>query len=105
VLPSPARSLPTGAPDYRYDVVTANPPFNISDWSSDGHLGGRWRYGVPPAHNSNFAWLQYVIASLDRGGRAAAVMPNGAGFSENAQERSIRAPCSTTASCRRSSRC
>lgn len=91
VLPSPAVTLPTGAPDHRYDVVTANPPFNLSNWKSDDQLGGRWRYGVPPAHNANYAWLQYVIASLDRGGRAAVVMPHGAGLSENTQEQNIRA--------------
>lgn len=91
VLSSPARSLPTGAPDDRYDVVTTNPPFNISNWSGDNRFGGSWPYGVPPAHNANYAWLQYVIASLDRGGRAAVVMPHGAGLSENAHEQSIRA--------------
>jgi type I restriction enzyme M protein len=91
VLPSPTRSLPTGAPDHRYDVVTANPPFNLKHWDGDGRFDGRWRYGVPPAHNANFAWLQYVVASLDRGGRAATIMPAGAGFAANARERSIRA--------------
>lgn len=91
VLLSPARSLPTGSPDDRYDVVTANPPFNISHWSGDNHLAGRWPYGVPPAHNANYAWLQYAIASLDRGGRAAVVMPHGAGLSENKHEQNIRA--------------
>jgi type I restriction enzyme M protein len=91
VLPGAAESLSTGAPECRYDVVTANPPFNLSNWSGDGGLGGWWRYGVPPAHNSNFAWLQYVVASLKPGGRAAVVMPSGAGLSENTQERNIRA--------------
>jgi type I restriction enzyme M protein len=91
VLLNPSRSLPTGAPDNRYDVVTANPPFNISHWTGDNELGGRWPYGVPPAHNGNYAWLQYAIASLNRGGRAAVVMPHGAGLSENSHEQSIRA--------------
>ncbi|MBB5111956.1 type I restriction enzyme M protein [Micromonospora echinospora] len=91
VLPGAAESLPTGAPENRYDVVTANPPFNMSNWNGDGRLSGWWRYGAPPAHNSNFAWLQYIIASLNPGGRAAVVMPYGAGLSENAQERTIRA--------------
>jgi type I restriction enzyme M protein len=91
VLPSPTRSLPTGAPDHRYDVVTANPPFNLRLWDGDGQFDGRWRYGVPPAHNANFAWLQYVVASLDRGGQAVTVMPAGAGFAANARERNIRA--------------
>ncbi|MDG4817523.1 N-6 DNA methylase [Micromonospora sp. WMMD956] len=91
VLPRAAESLPSGAPESRYDVVTANPPFNLSNWSGDRGLGGWWRYGAPPAHNSNFAWLQYIFASLNPGGRAAVVMPYGAGLSENTQERNIRA--------------
>ncbi|MFG1672897.1 N-6 DNA methylase [Micromonospora sp. NPDC049282] len=90
VLPSVADSLPSGAPENGYDVVTANPPFNLSNWHGDGRFSGRWRYGAPPTHNSNFAWLQYVIASLKPGGRAAVVMPHGAGLSENPQERNIR---------------
>ncbi|MBM0231456.1 N-6 DNA methylase [Micromonospora sp. STR1_7] len=90
VLPGVAESLPTGAPENRYDLATANPPFNLSSWNDDGQITGRWRYGVPPAHNGNFAWLQYIIASLNPGGRAAVVMPYGAGLSENTQERSIR---------------
>ncbi|SCF17623.1 type I restriction enzyme M protein [Micromonospora matsumotoense] len=91
VLPSVVDSLPTGAADNEYDVVTANPPFNLPNWIGDDRFRGRWWYGSPPAHNSNFAWLQYVIASLKPGGRAAVVMPYGAGLSENTQERNIRA--------------
>ncbi|GIJ29001.1 hypothetical protein Vqi01_41630 [Micromonospora qiuiae] len=91
VLPSPVKTLPAGAPDHRFDVVTANPPFNLTNWSNTDRVAGRWRYDVPPAHNANYAWLQYVVASLDQGGRAAVVMTHGAGQSENRQEQSIRA--------------
>ncbi|MET7423592.1 class I SAM-dependent DNA methyltransferase [Dactylosporangium sp. NPDC005555] len=91
VLPTSAETLPTGVPGRLYDVVATNPPFNYSGWDFEGRSGGRWRYGVPPAHNANFAWLQYVVASLDRGGRAVVVMPHGAGLSANPQEQSIRA--------------
>jgi type I restriction enzyme M protein len=89
VLPSAAESLPAGEPRARYDVVTANPPFNLANWNRE-LTDGRWKYGAPPPYNSNFAWLQYIAASLGPGGRAAVVMPHGAGFSENTQERSIR---------------
>lgn len=91
VLRGAADRLRTGAPENKYDVVTANPPFNMSTWSGDSGRYGRWRYGTPPAHNSNFAWLQYSIASLNIGGQAAVVMPYGAGLSENTQETGIRA--------------
>src|SRR3989338_618450 len=51
--------------DLKADFVLANPPFNDSDWS--GQLlqkDGRWKYGVPPVANANFAWLQHMIYHL-----------------------------------------
>jgi type I restriction enzyme M protein len=39
------------------DYILANPPFNVSDWGGE-HLRDdpRWKYGVPPTANANFAW-------------------------------------------------
>lgn len=75
----------------QFDVILANPPFNMSDWRS-GHPADRyWRYGVPPKRNANFAWLQHIWSSLAEGGRAAVVMANGALSSEQAGEGRIRA--------------
>lgn len=75
----------------QYDVVVANPPFNMSLWSGqEAAYSWYWRYGSPPAHNANFAWLQYIVMSLKPGGRAAVIMPNGASASENTRERAIR---------------
>jgi type I restriction enzyme M protein len=69
-----------------------NPPFNMSRWSTgDPSADPRWRYGPPPEHNANFAWLQHAVLSLADGGRAAVVMANGAASSENVQEQAIRA--------------
>ena len=52
-------------PDLRADFVTANPPFNISEWW-DGKLEGdpRWIYGTPPKGNANFAWVQHMLYHL-----------------------------------------
>src|ERR1017187_2187356 len=76
----------------RFNVIMMNPPFNMSGWSTgDPARDQRWRYGPPPAHNANFAWLQHAVLSLAEGGRAAVVMANGAGSSENAREKAIRA--------------
>ncbi len=76
----------------RFDLVLTNPPFNMSDWTDGYHVGDlRWRYGIPPRHNANFAWLQHALALLTEGGRAAVLMPHGAGSSENSRERAIRA--------------
>jgi type I restriction enzyme M protein len=49
-------------PDLKADYVLANPPFNDSDWR--GELlrdDKRWQYGLPPASNANFAWVQHFI--------------------------------------------
>ncbi len=42
--------------DLKADFILANPPFNDSDWS--GALlreDVRWKFGVPPVNNANFA--------------------------------------------------
>lgn len=76
----------------QFDAIVANPPFNLSGWSGgDPAQDPRWHYGPPPESNSNFAWLQHVVSSLARGGRAAVAMANSASSSEHAQEQAIRA--------------
>ncbi len=53
-------------PDLKADYVLANPPFNDSNWR--GELlrdDKRWVYGIPPAGNANFAWVQHFIYHLD----------------------------------------
>ena len=47
-------------PDLRADFVLANPPFNDSDWfRKDDDV--RWKFGVPPKGNANFASVQHFI--------------------------------------------
>ncbi|WP_433368330.1 type I restriction-modification system subunit M [Streptosporangium sp. CA-115845] len=78
-------------PDLRADVVMANPPFNVSDWG--GELLGmdpRWKYGVPPIGNANFAWLQHMAAKLSPRGRAGIVLANGSMSSKQSGEGDIR---------------
>ncbi|MFF5207975.1 type I restriction-modification system subunit M [Streptosporangium sp. NPDC000396] len=78
-------------PDLRADVVLANPPFNISDWG--GELLGmdpRWKYGVPPVGNANFAWLQHMASKLSPRGRAGIVLANGSMSSKQSGEGDIR---------------
>ncbi|MCQ8190150.1 class I SAM-dependent DNA methyltransferase [Streptomyces rugosispiralis] len=62
-------------PDLKADFVMANPPFNISDWARD-ESDVRWRYGVPPRNNANFAWLQHAVSKLADRGTAAIVLAN-----------------------------
>ncbi|HEV3024442.1 MAG TPA: class I SAM-dependent DNA methyltransferase, partial [Pirellulales bacterium] len=79
-------------PDLRADYVLANPPFNDSDWR--GELlkdDKRWKYGVPPASNANFAWVQHFIHHLAPTGLAGFVLANGSMSSTSrAKARSAR---------------
>lgn len=77
-------------PGLAADHVLANPPFNMSDWYRDAS-DPRWRFGVPPAGNANFAWLQHIVAKLGPRGRAGVVLANGSMSSRQAAERGIRA--------------
>ena len=64
--------------DVKADFVIANPPFNDSDWSGDQLRGdARWQYGVPPAGNANFAWIQHFIYHLAPSGQAGFVLAKG----------------------------
>lgn len=72
------------------DYVIANPPFNIKDWARDEN-DTRWRFGVPPATNANYAWIQHILSKLKPGGKAGVVMANGSMSSNINGEGGIRA--------------
>ena len=77
--------------DLKADFIIANPPFNVSDWSGELLRGdGRWKFGVPPAGNANFAWLQHFIHHLAPNGRAGVVLAKGALTSKSSGEGEIR---------------
>ncbi|GLW08728.1 type I restriction endonuclease subunit M [Microtetraspora sp. NBRC 13810] len=77
-------------PDLKADFILANPPFNMSDWHRRTD-DPRWRYGVPPAGNANFAWMQHIISKLGVRGTAGVVMANGSMSSRQSGEGEIRA--------------
>lgn len=77
-------------PDMQADYIMANPPFNIKDWARN-ESDPRWRYGVPPANNANYAWIQHIISKLAPGGTAGVVMANGSMSSNSGGEGDIRA--------------
>ncbi|MGH8059761.1 MAG: type I restriction-modification system subunit M, partial [Candidatus Entotheonellia bacterium] len=65
-------------PDLKADYILANPPFNVSDWRGDLlMMDRRWQFGVPPASNSNFAWVQHIVHHLAPAGVAGFVLANG----------------------------
>ena len=73
------------------DFVMANPPFNLSDWGADKLQNDkRWTFGVPPAGNANFAWMQHMIHHLSPVGRIGLVLANGALSSQTGGEGQIR---------------
>ncbi len=77
-------------PDLQADYVMANPPFNIKDWARS-ESDPRWRYGVPPAGNANYAWIQHIVSKLAPGGSAGIVMANGSMSTNSGGEGDIRA--------------
>lgn len=78
-------------PDLRADFVIANPPFNISDWWSPKLADDpRWKYGVPPQSNANFAWVQHFVYHLSPKGTAGFVLANGSLSSKSSGEGEIR---------------
>lgn len=78
-------------PDLRADYVIANPPFNVSNWWDEKLADDpRWKYGVPPRGNANFAWVQHFIHHLAPGGTAGFVLANGSLSSKTGGEGEIR---------------
>ena len=76
-------------PDLKADYILANFPFNVSDWfRKDDDV--RWKYGLPPKGNANFAWIQHIIYHLAPNGMAGFVSANGAMSSNQSGEGDIR---------------
>lgn len=75
----------------KFDFIMANPPFNLSNWGAD-HLTDdvRWKYGMPPAGNANYAWIQHMIHHLAPNGRIGLVLANGALSTQTGGEGDIR---------------
>ena len=77
--------------DLKADYILANPPFNISDWGGDRlREDVRWKFGVPPVGNANYAWLQHIYHHLAPKGTAGVVLANGSMSSNQSGEGDIR---------------
>ena len=69
----------------------ANPPFNLSNWGQDKLQNDpRWAYGLPPAGNANYAWIEHMIYHLAPNGKIGLVLANGALSSQTSGEGEIR---------------
>ena len=73
------------------DFIMANPPFNLSNWGQEKLKDDvRWKYGVPPSGNANYAWIQHMIHHLAPNGKIGLVLANGALSSQTSGEGEIR---------------
>mgnify|MGYP000861101644 CR=1 FL=1 len=78
-------------PTLKADYILANPPFNMSGWGADRlQEDKRWLFGIPPANNANFAWLQHMIFHLSARGKMGVVLANGSLSSQTSGEGLIR---------------
>ncbi|MFA7617177.1 MAG: N-6 DNA methylase, partial [Weeksellaceae bacterium] len=77
-------------PELKVDYVIANPPFNVSDYNINKAETHKWKYGIPPTGNANYAWLQHFVSKLAPYGTAGIVLANGSMSSEIATEGQIR---------------
>ncbi len=77
--------------DLRADFILSNPPFNMSDWGGENlREDPRWKFGIPPSGNANFAWVQHFIYHLAPAGMAGFLLANGSLSSNTSGEGEIR---------------
>ena len=78
-------------PDLRADFIMANPPFNMKEWNTGvDENDPRFKYGMPPASNANFAWMQHMLHHLAPEGSQALLLANGSMSSSTNNEGTIR---------------
>ena len=78
-----------------FDFAVANPPFSYKSWMTglkskpEHDEYKRFKYGVPPAKNGDYAFLLHFIKSLKTTGKGAIILPHGVLFRGN-READIR---------------
>lgn len=78
-------------PTLKADFILANPPFNYHPWGQEKLTDDvRWKYGLPPSGNANYAWIQHMIHHLAPNGKIGLVLANGALASQTSGEGEIR---------------
>ncbi len=78
-------------PNLRADFIMANPPFNMKEWNAGvDDKDPRFKYGMPPVGNANFAWLQHMLHHLAPDGSQALLLANGSMSSSTNNEGTIR---------------
>ena len=78
-------------PTLKADYIMANPPFNLKKWGQEQLTDDkRWKYGIPPKGNANYAWMQHMIHHLSVNGKIGLVLANGSLSSTTSGEGKIR---------------
>lgn len=78
-------------PTLKADFIMANPPFNYHPWGQENLKNDpRWAYGLPPATNANYAWIQHMIYHLAPNGKIGLVLANGSVSVQSGGEDEIR---------------
>lgn len=74
----------------KFDVVLANPPYSIKQWSRDAWSSAPWGrnfLGTPPQGRADYAFFQHILRSLDpQTGRCAILFPHGVLFRKEEAE-------------------
>lgn len=79
----------------QFDAVVANPPFNINDWGYEEFYRedklNRFRYGIPPRKNGDFAFIQHIIATMKPDSGKAVILVSPGVLFRSGVEQDIRA--------------
>ncbi len=71
-----------------FDRVIANPPFSLDEWGrevAEHDPFGRFGYGIPPKTKGDLAFVQHMVAVLNKHGKLGVVMPHGVLFRGSAE--------------------
>ena len=89
----PENVLESDGGQCKFDVVIAHPPWGVKEWRVDHpppERHERFRRGMPPKNNGDYAYLLHMVASMhDFSGRMAAIVSSGV-LSRGGQEGRIR---------------
>jgi type I restriction enzyme M protein len=73
-----------------FDVVLANPPYSIKQWSREAWTTDPWGrsfLGTPPQGRADYAFFQHILKSMDaKTGRCAVLFPHGVLFRKEEAE-------------------
>ncbi len=76
----------------KFDIVLANPPYSIKQWNREAFANDKWGrnfLGTPPQGRADYAFIQHILASMNReSGRCVVLLPHGILFRN--EEREIR---------------